>query len=389
MMEFSDEFLVESKSAREKGIAKLKAQRSEEEILNKVKVLFFAVWQGVGRISRQQLADFYEVSVNTVDTNYQRHKDEFDTDGVEVLLGKDLKEVRLMMSLTSFTPRETVYTPAGALRMGFILRDSEVAKTVRTAAIRFIQEAGQQQSPFNSYTLERISLHHSSSDRPLPDGYFSCFDKMIEILQKLDVRLGYQLGEQWYDRRDGVDRYLEPDISLGRHFSQLFTSDHIETVANFEKEYQLRANNPRINNLWSEKLRLLRWKADRAAAESQLRLRHLGCESPVVDENAIDRQRYIFKPAPNGNRTDVLNAYCYSNSYTSLFYDWLRQVFFRFCWKSYIEERDEDGWKMRYERFQSLPERDRQAILTTSEGGMIAGFEFPELWMRQLLSGDI
>jgi hypothetical protein len=387
-MEFSDDFLVESKSAREQGLAKLKAQRSEEEILNKVKALFFAVWQGVGRISRQQLADFYEVPINTIDTNHQRHKDEFDADGVEVLSGKDLREVRLIMSLTSSTPKETVYTPAGALRMGFILRDSEVAKAVRTAAIRFIQGVGQQESPFNDYTLTRISLHHSDTSLPLPDGYFSCFDKMIEILQRLDVRLGYQLEEQWFDRRGGVERYLEPDISLGRHFSQLFISNHLDAEATFENERQARASNPRVNKLWNQRLIELRWKADRAAAESQLRLRHLGLPYPVT-EDFIDRRRYVFRPAPNGNRPDALDAYCYSNNYTSLFYDWLRQVFFRFCWKSYITERDLDGWMMRYERFQSLPETARLAILTTSEGGMISGFEFPDTWRRQLLPGDM
>jgi phage regulator Rha-like protein len=244
-----------------------------------------------------------------------------------------------------------------------------------------------QKQTFNDYTLARISLHHSSATLPLPDGYFSCFDKMIEILQRLDVRLEYQLGEQWYDRRDGVERYLEPDISLGRHFSQLFTSNHLEAEAKFESERQSRASNPRISKFWNQKMIDLRWKADRAATESQLRFTHLGLSYPVA-EDFIDRRRYVFKPAPNGNRPDVLDAYCYSNNYTSLFYDWLRQVFFRFCWKSYITERDLNGWMMRYQRFQSLPERERQAILTTSEGGMISGFEFPEIWRKQILPGD-
>jgi hypothetical protein len=85
--------------------------------------IYIGVWQGVGRISREQLADFYEVSVATIDSNYQRNKDEFASDGVEVLRGVGLKDVRRIMRLTSKTPQETVYTPAGALRMGFILRD--------------------------------------------------------------------------------------------------------------------------------------------------------------------------------------------------------------------------------------------------------------------------
>lgn len=188
-MDFSDDFLVESKSAREQGLARLKAQHSEQQILNKVKSLFFAVWQDVGRISRNQLADFYEVSEEVIDKNYQRHKDEFDADGVKVLRGKDLKEVRDILSLTSSTPKETIYTPAGALRMGFILRDSSVAKIVRTTAIRFIQGVGQQVSdkmvlqglvsshPSLSYLIQGNSLSISSP-------YAPCWDKMKSSLKK-------------------------------------------------------------------------------------------------------------------------------------------------------------------------------------------------------------
>jgi DNA replication protein DnaC len=98
-MNISNELLfVESKTARDQGLTELKAQHLEELVLNKVKALVFAVWKAVGRISRQQLADFYEVSIDSIDKNYQRHKDEFDIDGVEVLRGKDLKEVRDILS---------------------------------------------------------------------------------------------------------------------------------------------------------------------------------------------------------------------------------------------------------------------------------------------------
>jgi phage regulator Rha-like protein len=32
-------------------------------------------------------------------------------------------------------------------------------------------------SSLNTYTLQRISLHHSNLEKPLPYGYFACFDK--------------------------------------------------------------------------------------------------------------------------------------------------------------------------------------------------------------------
>lgn len=88
-MDFSSDLLVESKAAREQGIDKLKIQHAEQRVLNKVKQLFFAVWKNVARITRQDLADFYEVPVSTIDSNHQRHRDEFESDGVEVFLGAD------------------------------------------------------------------------------------------------------------------------------------------------------------------------------------------------------------------------------------------------------------------------------------------------------------
>jgi phage regulator Rha-like protein len=243
----------------------------------------------------------------------------------------------------------------------------------------------QNRSSFNEYTLERIKFHHSVLSLPLPDGYFSCFDKMIEILQKLDTRLGYQLGEQWYDRSTGIERFLEPDISIGIHFSKLFTSDLTKAINDYETEYQARISNPRIKKLWNEKLISLRWKLDRVSAESRLRAKYFRSLEPLP-EDEIKRLRYNFKPAPDSNRPSELDAYCYSNDYTSLFYEWIRDVFFKFCWRSYVLERDSKGWMKRYNQFLSLPEAERRAILTTSEGGMISGFEFPDIWKRQLPS---
>jgi hypothetical protein len=236
---------------------------------------------------------------------------------------------------------------------------------------------------FNDYTLGRIAVHHSALNSPMPDGYFSCFDKMIEILQKLDIRLGYQLAEQWYDTRNGTERFLEPDISIGLLFSSLFTSKYLEEYSKYQQEYQSRKNNPKIKQFWSSNLIKLKWRADRAFVEQSLREKYFGSSRPLL-ESEIERCKYSFKPSPDSGRPPVLDAYCYSNKYTSLFYDWLRDVFFKFCWRDYILERNETGWIKRYEAFQSLPEKQRKSILLTSEGGLISGFEFWEVWLKQL-----
>jgi hypothetical protein len=88
--------------------------------------------------------DGVESIKDTIDKSYQRHRDELESDGVEVLRGEHLRDVRDILSLTPNSHQETVYTPAGTLRMSCFLRDSQVAKAVRTTMIRLIQGVGQQ-----------------------------------------------------------------------------------------------------------------------------------------------------------------------------------------------------------------------------------------------------
>jgi hypothetical protein len=244
---------------------------------------------------------------------------------------------------------------------------------------------------FTDYMLSRINHHHSASRNPLPDGYFCLFDKMIELLQKFDLRIGYTLGEQWYDTSKGDVRFLEPDISLGIHFSGLFKNEFVKKEQAYQEAYNARASNPKINEFWSTKLKELKWKRDRAYVERAilLKYRHLfDCDIENVLgslEEYLKREKYSFKPSPDSGRPENLPpAYCYSNDYTSLFYDWLRDVFFKYVWRDYILERDQDGWINRYNKFKSLGSDEQKNILTTSEGKLISGFEFREIWERQL-----
>lgn len=252
----------------------------------------------------------------------------------------------------------------------------------------------QPQLTFSQYTLSRITHHHDVNSNPLPDGYFCLFDKMIEILQKFDLKIGYSLGERWYDTRQDIVRFLEPDISLGQNFSSLFIDDFDDADAKFQDEYTSRVNNPKIKKVWSKSLINLRWRRDRAEAEKQIREKYadlLG--QPELDDKgkkvySINRKRYNFQPAPESNRPPELDAFCYSNEYTSIFYDWLRDVFFKYVWHSYITKRDNTNWLKRYNTFMALPDSKRKSILQTTEGNLIKGFDYREVWEKQLLPED-
>lgn len=134
----SEAVLIESKSARTEHLANVSNDRAEL-ILGKVKSLYFALWQGTGAASTKQMAEFYEVSEDVVRDNIRRYRDEFELDGLKVVKDVELKDVSEMISLTSKTPQATIWTPRAALRLGMVLRDSEVAKQVRTSLLDAVE----------------------------------------------------------------------------------------------------------------------------------------------------------------------------------------------------------------------------------------------------------
>ncbi len=149
----SDSVLVESKSARDYQLGRISPQCAQE-ILNKVKALFFAIWKGQGTTTTELLADFYEVPEANVRQLLKTHRAEFESDGLQTLRGKDLKQVRDLLSLTSMTVNATTWTPRAAMRLGMLLRTSAIAKALRTSLLDAIETV----IPAQSQEIERLKL---------------------------------------------------------------------------------------------------------------------------------------------------------------------------------------------------------------------------------------
>jgi hypothetical protein len=136
----NDLILLESVSARNEKLSSI-TQDAALDHLNKAKSLVMAMWQGTGVATTQQLADYYEVSEDTVQSAIKNNRDEFVSDGLKVVKGKELKDVVSLVDTTSKTPSLTIWTPRAALRLGMLLRDSEVAKQVRTLLLDIAMQA--------------------------------------------------------------------------------------------------------------------------------------------------------------------------------------------------------------------------------------------------------
>ncbi len=148
---------IKSKSIRDNQVASLSDERAEA-ILNKVKSLYFALWKGEGIATTEEMADFYEVEAATIRQVFGRHKEELASDGVKSIRGKPLKEVRDLVSLSSSQSRITIWTPRAALRLGMLLRNSEVATEVRTSVLKAVEEV----IPAQTQELERLRLENQN-----------------------------------------------------------------------------------------------------------------------------------------------------------------------------------------------------------------------------------
>jgi hypothetical protein len=135
----NEQVLLESPAARSSQLAQIEDRA--EELLSKAKALHFNVWQGTGIATTEQVAEFYEVPINTVKSAVKYHKTEFDADGLKVLRGRELKDARLKFNLASKTSQSLAWNPRATLRLGYLLRDSAIAKAVRTTSLDFIEQA--------------------------------------------------------------------------------------------------------------------------------------------------------------------------------------------------------------------------------------------------------
>ncbi len=134
-----EEQLLEQKELRDSLVSKV-------EVLEKVKNLLLLPKTDFA--TTKQVADFYEVSESNIKSLYKEHKDEFDEDGATLYKYDDFKKMagttsKMFRGKAIFTfdnDYELEVNPRGArlftkrviLRMGMLLKTSDIAKEIRT-----------------------------------------------------------------------------------------------------------------------------------------------------------------------------------------------------------------------------------------------------------------
>ena len=160
-MNYTAQNLIEMSSLRNQLIDRV-------EVLSKVKQLFLI--PGAEMASIGCVADYYDVSSSTINSLYLEHIDEISSDGVANYRAKDLKALWLAddqqpkikyeiikgargKTTFSFDGRivevnnygSKFFSPRAVLRIGMLLRDSEVAKEVRTQLLNTFEASTPEQ----------------------------------------------------------------------------------------------------------------------------------------------------------------------------------------------------------------------------------------------------
>lgn len=140
----NEEVLLESRTLRNQLVVRV-------DVLDKVKAL--ALLPDGIHATVEQVADYYEVSVKVIQKVIENHREELIEDGLIVLQGEELvrfaTEINSEAKYTIISPKTrslTLIPRRAILRIGMLLRDSLVAKQVRTYLLN-VEEIARREAP--------------------------------------------------------------------------------------------------------------------------------------------------------------------------------------------------------------------------------------------------
>lgn len=107
-------------------------------------------------VTTEMVAEFYGVDREAIASLVKRNRDEFDDDGYAVIVRSAFEE-RFAVNLSTQSARIALFPRRAVLRVGMLLRDSEIAKRVRTYLLDVEQAA---RPAIDGNAITRLELIH-------------------------------------------------------------------------------------------------------------------------------------------------------------------------------------------------------------------------------------
>lgn len=162
----NEEMIINSKDEREKLVRRV-------EVLEKVKKLLLI--PGTEFATVKQVAEFYEVGEKAIQSLYYDHADELKEDGVVIKSIKDFLNLlegnlKTEKGKTVFTLKDNtilqvpsrglrIFPRRAILRVGMLLRDSEIAKEVRSQLLNIEEKTSNEVKIHDINTEEELLLN--------------------------------------------------------------------------------------------------------------------------------------------------------------------------------------------------------------------------------------
>lgn len=189
--------IIETKEEREALIERV-------DVLEKVKELLLL--PNLEMATTKQVATFYEVGIEAIKSIIKRHRSELESDGITHKRYSEIKEVMVQdepILSNGVSYRGAILFPKRAiLRVGMVLRDSEIAKEVRSQLLN-IEEKAQEVAPaiVTAYIDQETKLH-AAIGKALSDGDMFAYGKAVIELEAWKNRYVIQDAENYTNIRD-------------------------------------------------------------------------------------------------------------------------------------------------------------------------------------------
>jgi phage antirepressor YoqD-like protein len=197
--------LMESKDARNTLIDRV-------EVLGKVKLL--TMLPDDLHVTTQMAANYYEVDLEAVRKILQRHRDEFITDGVTLLRDNDLQQYKKgygqNVPSLKYTSQVTLLPRRAILRIGMLLRDSEVAKRVRDYLL-------------SNEELATTEHRQQAVTHKLPQNYLEALKELVRVEEERQALLPKAEMFDAFMSAENVQSGDEVAKSLGTGVKRLYS----------------------------------------------------------------------------------------------------------------------------------------------------------------------
>jgi len=231
------EQLVEDRALRDSFVSRV-------DVLDKVGKL--KTLQGDLSSTLKLVADYFNVDESVVKMTVHRHKDELEQDGMKNLIGVELSNIKLLCGMRSNKARAIMIFPRRAvLRVGMLLRDSLVAKQIRTYLLNVEEQSTPQQKvaavESTSWANKDLILYDIIIQTVLHENgtLIRACEIVSEKIGKTAMQCKYRYSS--HIKKNITDELLKRKIEGNRHgyldkkdrMSKLSASQHIDHPAIF------------------------------------------------------------------------------------------------------------------------------------------------------------